>query len=267
MAKIFLAGGISGGSYRTQFVDVFIESNVRGSLVTFASKAEAKHIYEHLLPRAIREYDVILDSGAFTAFSSGKPVEFSKWLEYAVSFREKFTPVCASVNLMQLDIIGDQKASFINYEKAIDANLSCMPILTFGATDDEIDQWLEYGVYSAIGGLVGKKPVLQKKFLDKVFSKVIKLDKIPKIHLLGMVNEWSAMRYPVFSCDSTGWQAAFKYMSDYMKIGYTIANKESKKNKSVDSLIKKQVSTYLSKVSRIEELSNNLWENRGVSFE
>ena len=57
---------------------------------------------------------VIIDSGAFTAFTLGKAVDTKEYAEWAKDFDSRWRHRMDSLHFMNLDVIGDQDASWIN---------------------------------------------------------------------------------------------------------------------------------------------------------
>lgn len=73
----------------------------------------------------------MLDSGAFTAYTLGKPIHIAEYVEFCKLYGEKFS------NYVQLDKIKDRKTSKKWLLDMFDAGLTPMPVFTVG--EDEAD--------------------------------------------------------------------------------------------------------------------------------
>lgn len=160
---------------------------------------------------------LILDSGAFTAHTLGKvytPEEYARW---ALDFRERWAPRMAAVHAMNLDVIGDQAATWRNQRKLEKLGLDAMPIVTYDAPMKDLRRALREYPYIALGGLVphARYRTRLQGWLDTCFREVLKeADKqgsMPRVHLLGITTDWVLKRYPAYSSDSSSFIACIRY--------------------------------------------------------
>lgn len=118
---------------------------------------------------------VIIDSGAFTAWSTGKRIDPRDYAEWALDFDKRWRHKMASLEFMNLDVIGDQDASWRNQAILERLGMAPLPIITFGVDLKHLDRALEEYDYIALGGLVpySRDKVKLKKWLDACFSRVM----------------------------------------------------------------------------------------------
>lgn len=246
------------------------------SLFSYAYK-DAKAFYEPFIAywEALATFQVpshtIIDSGAFTAFSTGKaisPKAYAKWvLEFKCQWFHKMT----SVHFMNLDVIGDQDASWVNQSILEELGINPIPIVTFGADKKHLIKALEGYEYIALGGLVPhsrNKPKL-KKWLDFCFAEVMKRYKstqvMPKIHLLGITTDWVLKRYPCYSSDSSSWVSSCLRFGN----GATAGLGKLPKYKESDAALaatRHTIRAEIRKYKMMETEATQLWESRGISW-
>ena len=161
---------------------------------------------------------IILDSGAFSAFNSGKVVDIDDYIQYANSITEH----CRFI--VNLDVIGgDPKESFDNFvymRKRLKEPLKLMPVFHSGEVMDWLYAYInyedEFGGCPSIGlGAVARSGGADRvAFLD-LCEKV--LDKYPDIwvHAFGVTQAKILKKYSyINSADSIAWllSAAYRYM-------------------------------------------------------
>lgn len=146
----------------------------------------------------------IIDSGAFTAAGQGKSYTVDEYAEFIDGFDDAFGASLRERFFMSLDVIGDQAASWRNFDELERRGYDVLPILTRGCSSADIDRAAERE-YLAIGGCVGAGRAELQPYLDQIFARLMKRDRLPRVHLLGLTQDWAVRRYPAFSADSTSW--------------------------------------------------------------
>ncbi len=145
-----------------------------GVLISFAEGERA--VLDGLHP----EWDVLLDSGAFTNFTSGKDlITLDMYRKLLEEHGSKFW------HYMNLDKIGDPKVSADNLEHLRAAGLRPVPVFQRGAPLDALREMGERSELVAIGGIAGS--IRRSHRLEYVRSvrRVAASLKIP-VHLLGI---------------------------------------------------------------------------------
>lgn len=149
----------------------------------------------------------ILDSGAFTAFKGGKPIDFSAYCEFIEAL-----PVRPE-RYFVLDVIGDPKATRANYEAMLARGLRPVPIFTRGEDRSALDAYYETSDVVAIGGLV--KTTGKFGFVRGVMEMVAGR----KVHWLGFNNAKFVAYYKPYMVDSSSWSYGFRFGLVYTYLG------------------------------------------------
>jgi hypothetical protein len=160
-----------------------------------------------LVKKEIDYKHLFIDSGAFSAFTQGVKIDIDKYIDF-------LKKVDKNDQYASLDVIGDAEKSLENWLYMKSKGLNPIPVIHYGSDKKYFDIYLrEHRIkYLALGGLVPytKKKIKLKRWLDYSFS-LIKPYFPVKTHLFGVTSDWVLMRYPVYSCDSTGWLAGTKF--------------------------------------------------------
>lgn len=149
----------------------------------------------------------ILDSGAFTAFKGGKPIDFAAYCEFIEAL-----PVRPE-RYFVLDVIGDPKATRANYEAMLARGLRPVPIFTRGEDRSALDAYYETSDVVAIGGLV--KTTGKFGFVRGVMEMVAGR----KVHWLGFNNAKFVAYYKPYMVDSSSWSYGFRFGLVYTYLG------------------------------------------------
>jgi hypothetical protein len=247
------------------------ENNIDSSLASYAY-LDDRHEKEwsgawqapDLRPR------VIIDSGAFTAWTSGKPIDPRDYARWALDFRDRWEHKMQALYFMNLDVIGDQDASWVNQSILEGLGLKPIPIVTFGADKKHLIRALDNYNYIALGGLVPYTRQKEKllKWLDYCFAIIIQKYKttgvMPKIHLLGVTTDWVLKRYPCFSSDSSSWVSCLRFGG-----GEAAGLKQIPRYKESDGAMSATIHTLRSEIrkyKKMEQEATNLWTKRGIIF-
>jgi hypothetical protein len=207
--------------------------------------------------------DFILDSGAFTAYTQGEVIDIREYGETILANKEVITQ---SANL---DVIGNPEETYKNWLLLTDMGCNTLPVIHYGANKKWFDVYLgEHKVkYLALGGLVPyvKKKTKIKKWLDYCYS-ILKNYPEVKVHLFGVTTNWILQRYPIYSCDSTGWLYAGKrgrivVFEKGNIIPHTITEVLSRTNGYKENNTKSALA-YM----KYEKHLTKLWEKRGVKW-
>ena len=259
--RIFLAGNPTKNSaIQDRTLDL-----ISNHLTTYADIQEVNDKTRHFDSRS----NVLIDSGAFTAFTKGKfidPFEYAKW---AIDFSSRWKSKMSNLNFMNLDVIGDQDASWTNQSKIESTGLNVLPIVTYNADLKHLDRALNYP-YFALGGLVpysSQTKVLQS-WLDSCFSRIMKhkatTGVMPKVHLLGVTRDWVCTRYPIYSCDSSSWTQCVRFGGAKRSgLGAVPRYKESEAALSANI---EELCSAIKFYQKMERDATNLWEKRGIRF-
>lgn len=151
---------------------------------------------------------IIGDSGAFSAMSSGKPIDREEFHEWVDRWQEHLFWVAA------LDVIGDPDASFENYRAAQRDGLNLVPTLHYGEEPDQMDRLVEHG--ASLIGLGGMVPYSSEK--DRLMRWTLSMhryarDNHPQVrfHGWGISHPYLVDNLPWWSTDSSGFSSCFRF--------------------------------------------------------
>ena len=143
--------------------------------------------------------DWMLDSGAYTAFTTGKEVDLFEYIEFCRKL--KATDKTLS-HILALDVIGDWKQSLNNYDTMRKAGIDIIPIYHLGAPSHVLKTLIAEYDYVAISGYTILRGLNSKRrYTDGVFN--IAWPK--KLHALGLGTEQIIKEYPWASADASSW--------------------------------------------------------------
>lgn len=164
-----------------------------------------------------RAVDMIMDSGAYSAWKSGAKIDFK---DYAGFLLDHASLLFAYINLDTIpgsatrrpdsrEVEAAAKASYANQQRLKGMGLHPMPVFHQG----ESWKWLERMVdeeepYVGIATLKNLTSGEHQVWLDQVFNLITnrKGDPVIKTHGLGITNVNFMVRYPWYSVDSSTWQ-------------------------------------------------------------
>jgi hypothetical protein len=143
------------------------------------------------------EQMLMIDSGAFTAFQTGKPIKLE---DYAAFLRH--WEGCYDYAIT-LDVIGDPKATARNLRKLHDMGLPVLPVYTASAPLSELTALAKDHKYICYGGIVKatKHPELQVPAINRVIKEAARHG--AKIHTLGQTKREMLHTCRPYSCDSS----------------------------------------------------------------
>lgn len=143
--------------------------------------------------------DWALDSGAFTAYSSGKPVDLAAYTDTALRYREA-DPTLADV--FALDVIGDWEASARNAEEMTRQGLTVVPCFHYGEPWEALVEMADRYDKIALGGVARKTKKLRRDWFAECFGRVW-----PKlIHGFGVAQPDLVIAFPFHSVDASSWE-------------------------------------------------------------
>lgn len=229
----------------------------------YAEQQGFKHYsnYWHQLSLSDNKPNLIFDSGAFTAFKSGKIITVEEYFEFISLFKERWQGKFNSFVYMNLDVIGDQEKSEINQKKLEKKGLNPMPIFTYGADIKIFKEMVANYPYIALGGLVGRKNIIG--WLDYCFC-AFKRESIPKIHLLGITKEEILLRYPAYTCDSSSWTSGLRFGRDTSNSFQSIPRLTDGGRESVNAIKIHSLRKSIQQFNNLSHKVTNYWTKKGV---
>lgn len=214
------------------------------------------------------KHSLIIDSGAFSAWNTGKVIDFRELL----SFYKKIIAFRPDINLINFDVIPARRGvkpttqdiynaceqSLNNYRQFKREGLNVLPV--FHQHDDfkylEIyKQETDYICISPSNDCSTNERIL---WLDRVYSN-LKADY--KTHSLAGTSLKLLERYPFYSCDSINWKAPVMFGRSITNLHIPNTMFSTKQTRKL--LLEQEINYYLKLQSDI----TNLWEKRGVKWQ
>lgn len=171
-------------------------------LVSFAYWHDARALEK--IKGMPREWNVMLDSGAFTNFTTGK--EATKLEDYADFCEENKSLFWKIINL---DKIGDPIQSDKNFQYLRKRDLPIVPVFQRGDTVDELYRMANESYVVCIGGISQNLGMKEEQEYIKSVVRAAKARDV-RIHLLGGGRR-ELLRYPVWSADSSTWKNPIRF--------------------------------------------------------
>jgi hypothetical protein len=156
------------------------------------------------------EYNLLIDSGAFTAWKSGNPIRLSHYCQFLDAVPVPF------FRYFMLDVIGDPAMTERNFRKMRALGYSPIPVFTPGSTWQQFDYYYTESDMLATGGLTKNKyDPKSQKWLDAIMARAAGRP----MHLLGYTSPtWMKYRKP-YSCDSSTWSNGARFAALNLYVG------------------------------------------------
>lgn len=145
------------------------------------------------LKNADIDYNLIIDSGAYSVWNSGKTITLDEYC----SFLDKISKEIKITKAVQLDVFGNPEQTIINYDKMLQRGYDVMPVFTRGDTLETLEYFYSKTDYIMFGGIVigGKNTNYIKWFIEN--------NKGRKAHWLGFANNKFVKYFKPYSVDSS----------------------------------------------------------------
>lgn len=145
---------------------------------------------------------VFLDSGAFSAFTTGIDVDIRAYCEYC----KKYADVIEVASV--LDGIGDPLKTYQNQKLMESYGVRPLPCFHYGEDERYLEYYIENYEYITLGGMVPISTPQLKLWLDRIWHTHLTDEHgrpRVKVHGFGLTVIDLMMRYPWFSVDSSSW--------------------------------------------------------------
>jgi len=124
--------------------------------------------------------NIMIDSGAFTAHSTGKPIKLSDYMAFLEHWRGVYNYA------MSLDVVHNTIATARNLVTLTDAGHRVLPVYTATANERELRRIARDFDYIAYGGMVGVPKTLQQAATKRVVD--ICRETNTRVHALGQAS-------------------------------------------------------------------------------
>jgi hypothetical protein len=138
--------------------------------------------------------DVILDSGAFSAYMQGVRINIDHYKNFILD--HKFS------KYFNLDVIGSPKKSILNLWYLESKGVKPIPVFHYGEPWMLLDYFCQHYDYVGIGGVAMMDEKKRNLWFDQIFSRWPN----HKFHALGVTTFNAIEGFPWFSVDSSSWK-------------------------------------------------------------
>lgn len=198
----------------------FASSNINDFKIIKSSGSKkiliSYHYFKNSNIEQIKEYDIFLDSGAYSAWSKGAVININNYISFIKKY-DKYLNVYAV-----LDDINCAKTTWQNQKYMQLKNLKPLPCFHYGELEKTLEWYVKKYDYIALGGMVPISTAKLKPWLDNLWDKYLTADngtaKI-KVHGFGMTSIELLNRYPWYSVDSTSWKMTGVYGVVFCNLG------------------------------------------------
>jgi hypothetical protein len=144
--------------------------------------------------------ELLVDCGAFTAWTSGKEVKLDDYCEFIKSLPLK------PLGYFALDVIGNPELTRKNFDAMRKRKLAPIPIITRDETVDGMRYYMKHSHLLALGGVTGKDNA-------SAAAVEIALRTCPRerVHILGLTSTKLLKLFRPFSADSSSWTSGARY--------------------------------------------------------
>ena len=147
------------------------------------------------------DFRLIVDSGAYTAWSGGKQIDIKEYIKFLKSLPQEW-----DMRAVQLDVIGNPQGTYENWQTMLSAGLSgIMPVFTRGADPEVLDEFYKFADVVMFGGIV------KGKYNREYIKWFMEQNKSRKVHWLGFVNAQFIKKYSPYSVDSSAVTSTQRY--------------------------------------------------------
>jgi hypothetical protein len=151
---------------------------------------------------------VFLDSGAFTAYHTGKKITVEEYCNFVDSAPIKFE------HYFTLDVIGDSERTEDNLRFMLQHGLKPVPIFTRGTPIEYLDDLFEVSDVVGLGGLTANRIKSASEYLKWVIVNGKIIEKKRQVHWLGFAEKNFLLYFKPYSCDSSSYNYGFRF-GDY----------------------------------------------------
>ena len=168
------------------------------------------YIKKPVLTKAIHDKGdvVFLDSGAFSAYTSGQPINLTDYCDFIKRNEDIIEKNGGLLMASVLDVIGDAQGTYEAQLQMEALGIRPLPCFHFGDDVRYLEWYMENYDYITIGGLVPESTKTCIKWLNRIWSEYLTDDagrpKV-KVHAFGVSNMTLMNMYPWTSCDSASW--------------------------------------------------------------
>lgn len=253
---------------KSPYVDYMLEHGGTGNvLFSYASEQNADKAIEVL--KKFSNFNVIIDSGAFSVWNSGKVMDRDKLFAYYKRLKE-FRGDLTFITLDKIPGVRNRKPTLDEVDEACEMSwgnylwfkkngIQTIPVFHEGDDFKYLDLMMNETDFLAISPANDSSMKRRMVWLDKVYS-ILKANY--KTHGLASTADTLLKRYPFYSVDSVNWLTPFMYGQSATRddLEQRYMSKLSKANKRSVSMV--EFDNHI----KIQSEMTKLWSKRGVEW-
>jgi hypothetical protein len=149
-----------------------------------------------------KNLEILIDSGAFTAFTVGKKIELEKYMQWLDKWKQYLFGYIA------LDVLGNPRQTDANFKTMIAEGFKPLPVHVRGDDERRMDELFEHSDWVMFGGL--NRPGRGACKPNYVRQKMI-WAKGRNVHWLGYTRLKMAKKYKPYSMDCSSWNGGVMF--------------------------------------------------------
>ena len=142
--------------------------------------------------------EIILDSGAYSAYTKGKNVNLLDYMAYIKANKESI------FRYISLDVIGDALMTALIYDLMLACEMRPVPVVHYGPADKALMS-IYKGKKPDMVALGGTVPVRDKSEVVQWCKEMQRLNPSTSLHLLGSCSPKLLQDNALASCDASSW--------------------------------------------------------------
>lgn len=189
--------------------------------------------------------DWVMDSGAFSAYNSGKEINLQDYIDCCKSLKDIDDTL---TEIYALDVIGDWRQTIKNTEEMWKQGVEAIPC--YHLSDKNWDILISIAKdypKIAVGGVADLRGAEKERFIEQCFARVWP----KKIHGFGCGGEKLVMAFPWHSVDATNWEMGPCAFGRWNAFGGKLSVRGSSQN------LRSEVLWYL----ELERKARDRWKN------
>lgn len=265
--KYYISSPYSGPQALKQ---VMQEVKPKNLLVSIADTSSMRRLTEMIAD--VQPETIMIDSGAFTAWNSGKPMTMERLISEYKQVQE-LIPKGIEVFFISLDVIPGAKGrkptkqeadeatkqSWDNYMVLKDKFPNVLPVFHEDDDWDYLYKMMKVTDYIAISPANDSSVKRRMMWLDKVYS-ILKANY--KTHGLAATSEKLLARYPFYSVDSINWKTIMMFGNGKSYKDKRIGGALARDKRTTGTAVKNELLHTL----QLEKTYTKLWQARGVKW-
>lgn len=189
-----------GGCNSPYVIHALGETDAKRILISFTGK----HSKNSWMLYRQYGFEIAADSGAFTAWQSGKPCDIHQYMQWLNKHDIK--------TYFNMDVVGDVNETEKNQTIMENEGFKPVPVFHYGSDFSELNRLVDKYDLVGLGGTVGRSFNTKVKWFQRIFTE----HPTGRFHAFGTTNEKLICQFPFFSCDSTWW--LYKFWDENQKM-------------------------------------------------